>query len=87
MRLLREIITQNDIDAEAEMDNLDLSTTDDDKTFAAMGVAKTIGTVSVWSFPNICLGFIFFRLFPQWIMPRTSSHKSRISSFQLSVSL
>ena len=45
MRLLRENIAQEK-EGEADFDkSMDSTSVDDDKTFAAMGVAKTIGTV------------------------------------------
>jgi hypothetical protein len=42
--LARESIAQDEADPNADMESL-LSDADDDKTYAAMGIAKTIGTV------------------------------------------
>jgi hypothetical protein len=47
MRLARESLAQEEAEAQngRELDSV-MGDADDDKTFAAMGVAKTIGTVS-----------------------------------------
>jgi len=44
MRLARESAIHDHIEENADLDSL-LSDVDDDKTFTAMGVAKTISTV------------------------------------------
>lgn len=46
MRLARETAIQDHLEENAELDDLLTSVDEDDKTFAAMGVSKTIGTVS-----------------------------------------
>ena len=46
LRLARETAIQDHLEDNAELDDLLTSVDEDDKTFAAMGVAKTIGTVS-----------------------------------------
>lgn len=46
MRLARETAIQDHLEDNAEPDDILTTVDDDDKTFAAMGVAKTIGTVS-----------------------------------------
>ena len=45
MRLARESAIHDHLEENADLDSL-LADVDDDKTFAAMGVAKTISTVS-----------------------------------------
>lgn len=47
MRLARETAIQDHLEENAELDDLVTSADEDDKTFAAMGVSKTIGTVSI----------------------------------------
>lgn len=49
MRLARESAIHDHIEENADLDSL-LADVDDDKTFAAMGVAKTISTVSYFPF-------------------------------------
>lgn len=44
MRLIKESMASEETDPDASLDTL-LAGGDDDKTYAAMGVAKTIGTV------------------------------------------
>jgi hypothetical protein len=53
LRLAKESMAQDEVDANADMEAI--SSADDDKTYAAMGVAKTIGTIvsSVDSSPEI----------------------------------
>ncbi len=46
MRLARETAIQDHLEDNAELDELLANVDDDDKTFAAMGIAKTVGTVS-----------------------------------------
>lgn len=46
MRLARETAIQDHLEDNTEPDDILTNVDDDDKTFAAMGVAKTIGTVS-----------------------------------------
>jgi importin-7 len=49
LRLARESIAQDETDVQnVDLESL-MSDNDDDKTYAAMGVAKTIGTVSIVS--------------------------------------
>jgi len=45
LRLARETAIQDHLEDNAELDELLASVDEDDKTFAAMGVSKTIGTV------------------------------------------
>jgi hypothetical protein len=45
LHLIKESLAAEATDPDASLDTL-LTTGDDDKTYAAMGVAKTIGTVS-----------------------------------------
>ena len=54
MRLARESAVHDHLEENAELDTL-LNDVDDDKTFAAMGVAKTISTIisSIDSSPEI----------------------------------
>lgn len=61
MRLARESATADEtdgssIDADALMEN----DAGEDKTFAAMGVAKTIGTVRIYLFP-FCRSLIMIK--------------------------
>lgn len=54
MRLARESITQEEQDASSDLETL-LADADDDKTYAAMGVAKTIGTVVIPQFSSLSI--------------------------------
>jgi len=49
MRLARESAIHDHVEENADLDSL-LSDVDDDKTFTAMGVAKTISTVGDFHF-------------------------------------
>ncbi|KII90665.1 hypothetical protein PLICRDRAFT_52383 [Plicaturopsis crispa FD-325 SS-3] len=55
LRLAKESAAQDEIDGQADIDTLVSADGDDDKTYAAMGVAKTIGTIvsSIDSAPEI----------------------------------
>lgn len=59
MRLARESAIHEHLEDNADLDAL-LSDVDDDKTFAAMGVAKTISTVSSTQSPFLMLFTSFF---------------------------
>lgn len=48
MRLVRENMAQESAAAADDYDALESVSGDDDKTFAAMGVAKTISTVRIY---------------------------------------
>jgi hypothetical protein len=55
MRLARENLAQEEAEAQngVDLDSV-MGDVDDDKTFAAMGVAKTIATVSFFFFFLLC---------------------------------
>ncbi len=46
MRLARETAIQDHLEDNADLDDLFSRVDDDDKTFAAMGISKTVSTVS-----------------------------------------
>ena len=74
MRLMRENLAQ-EANAPEELDALESNAGDDDKTFAAMGVAKTIATVSI-QFARMISGLTpSSRLFNRLIAHRTFSRK------------
>jgi hypothetical protein len=54
MRLARESAIHDHVEENADLDSL-LTDVDDDKTFAAMGVAKTISTVIYFLSPRFIL--------------------------------
>lgn len=70
MRLARESVAQEETDSQ----NVDLETAmaevDDDKTFAAMGIAKTIGTVNSGRFASLCSIVANSFLFVDHFFPR-----------------
>ena len=84
MRLAQEIATQESAlnDDGVMGDVADLANMDDDKTFAAMNIARTITTVSgKFNFlvldTHECVVCWLFRLLRQWIMHQRSWHRSR----------
>lgn len=85
MRLVREAIANEENapkgdDLEAFMD----AEGEDDKTYAAMGVAKTLSTVSDDKYLKVTCIVILYRLCHQLILRRRFSRKCRKSSSLLS---
>lgn len=86
-RLARDVAAaEQTSDREMDLDALMESDTGEDKTFAAMGVAKTIGTVCVSSYATIAIADQTGRSSPRWIRLLRSLPRSRRSSFLSSCS-
>jgi hypothetical protein len=86
MRLARESAIQEHIEENVDLDAL-LQDVDDDKTFAAMGVAKTISTVRdiTLDMTHLLFANVLFlhRLFPPSIPPLKFWLKSKRLWFRL----
>lgn len=60
MRLARETAIQDHLEDNADLDDLFSRVDEDDKTFAAMGISKTISTVSFLVI--FCWTYVFLAL-------------------------